>query len=153
MGFKRFSILLILRLVITGIAATSTMWLFLQPGMHSLTILSAALLAILAGELWWYVSRTNREVTRFLEAARHADYSQRFNFDNVGAGFDELANAFAEILERIAAVRSDQEIELRRLRALIEHTPIPLLTIHGDDTITLQNNSARRMFGAARITK
>ena len=153
MGFRRFSVLLIVRLVITGAVATATMWLFLQPGLHSLTFLSAVLLVGLAGELWWYVSRTNREIARFLDAARYGDYSQRFNFENVGAGFDELANTFSEILERMYAARSDQEMELLRLRALIEHTPIPLLTIHGDDTITLQNNSARRMFGAAQVTK
>lgn len=153
MGFKRFSVVLIVRLIITGVAASATVWLFLQPGLHGLTLLSAALLVVLVGELWWYVSRTNREITRFLEAARHADYSQRFSFDNVGAGFDELGNTFSEILEKMSAARSDREIELRRLRALIDHTPIPLLTIHGDDTITLQNNAARRMFGAAHVTK
>jgi two-component system nitrogen regulation sensor histidine kinase NtrY len=153
MGFRRFSVLLIVRLVITGAVATATMWLFLQPGLHSLTFLSAVLLVGLAGELWWYVSRTNREIARFLDAARYGDYSQRFNFENVGAGFDELANTFSQILERMYAARSDQEMELLRLRALIEHTPIPLLTIHGDDTITLQNNSARRMFGATQVTK
>ena len=153
MGFRRFSVLLIVRLVLAGIAGGVTVWLFLQPGLHSLTLLSAVLLVGLVGELWWYVSRTNREVTRFLDAARHADYSQRFDFENVGAGFEELANTFSEILEKISAVRSNQEMELRRLRALIDHTPIPLLTIHGDDTITLQNNSARRMFGSAQVTR
>jgi len=153
MGFRRFSVLLIVRLVLAGIAGGITVWLFLQPGLHSLTLLSAVLLVGLVGELWWYVSRTNREITRFLDAARHADYSQRFNFENVGAGFEELANTFSEILEKISAVRSNQEMELRRLRALIDHTPIPLLTIHGDDTITLQNNSARRMFGSAQVTR
>ena len=153
MGFRRFSVLLIVRLVLAGIAGGVTVWLFLQPGLHSLTLLSAVLLVGLVGELWWYVSRTNREVTRFLDAARHADYSQRFDFENVGAGFEELANTFSEILEKISAVRSNQEMELRRLRALIDHTPIPLLTIHGDDTITLQNNSARRMFGSAQVAR
>ncbi|RLA37152.1 MAG: histidine kinase [Gammaproteobacteria bacterium] len=153
MGFRRFSVLLIVRLVLAGIAGGVTVWLFLQPGLHSLTLLSAVLLVGLVGELWWYVSRTNREVTRFLDAARHADYSQRFDFENVGAGFEELANTFSEILEKISAVRSNQEMELRRLRALIDHTPIPLLTINGDDTITLQNNSARRMFGSAQVTR
>ena len=106
MGFRRFSVLLIVRLIIVGIAASATIWLFLQPGLHSLTFLSAVLLTALAGELWWYVSRTNREVTRFLDAARYADYSQRFNFEKVGAGFDELARTFSEILENFSYAKS-----------------------------------------------
>jgi len=153
MVFRRFSILLILRLVFVGIAAAATMWLLIQPGLHGLTILCAVLSLILAAELWWYVSRTNREVTRFLEAARHADFSQRFDFKNVGAGFEELAEAISDILERMSAVRTNQEVELRRLRGLIEHIPVPLLMIHGDDAVTLQNNSARRLFGAAHVTR
>ena len=46
----------------------------------------------------------------------------------------------------------DQEVELRRLRALIEHIPVPLLTLHADDSISLQNNAARRLFGAEHVT-
>lgn len=153
MAFRRFSFFLILRLVFVGLTASVTAWLLIQPGLHSLTIVVAVVSLLLAAELWWYVSRTNREVTRFLEAARYADYSQHFDFKNVGAGFEELAAAFSEILERMSAVRTDQEVELRRLRGLIEHIPVPLLMIHGDDAITLQNNSARRLFGAAHVTK
>ncbi len=37
--------------------------------------------------------------------------------------------------------------------ALVEHIPVPLLTVHADDSITLQNNAARRLFGAAHVTR
>jgi nitrogen fixation/metabolism regulation signal transduction histidine kinase len=47
---------------------------------------------------------------------------------------------------------SGREIEMRRLRALIEHIPVPLMTLHADDSITLQNNAARRLFGAEHVT-
>jgi two-component system nitrogen regulation sensor histidine kinase NtrY len=153
MAFKRFSMHLIFRLVLVGIAAAMAVWLWVQPGMHSLMLLSVILLVILSSELWWYVSRTNRELTRFLDAARHADFSQRFDFENVGSGFEELARAFSEILEKISAARADQETELRRLRALVEHTPAPLLVVHGDHKVTLQNNAARRLFGSERVSK
>jgi nitrogen fixation/metabolism regulation signal transduction histidine kinase len=36
---------------------------------------------------------------------------------------------------------------------LIDHIPIPLLTVHGDDSITLQNNASRRLFGASHVTQ
>lgn len=150
---RRFSIQLVIRVVLVGFAAGASTWLLLQPGLHGLTTLCAMILAVLAAELWLYVSRTNRELARFLDAARHADYSQRFNYENVGAGFEDLAKAFTEILERMSAARSRQDIELRRLRALVEHTPVPLLVIHGDNSVSLQNNAARRMFGAETVTR
>jgi nitrogen fixation/metabolism regulation signal transduction histidine kinase len=42
---------------------------------------------------------------------------------------------------------------LRHQRALVEHIPVPLLTVHPDDSLTLQNNAARRLFGAAHVTR
>ena len=151
MAFRNFSLQLLVRLLIAGSVAAATAWFLAQPGMHGLTIICALVLTLLVAETWWYVSRTNREVTRFLAAARHADFSQRFDFTNVGAGFEELAGAFSEILARLSAVRSQQDIELRQLRALLEHTPVPLLVVHGDDRVTLQNNAARRLFGAEPV--
>jgi nitrogen fixation/metabolism regulation signal transduction histidine kinase len=153
MVFRRFSVFLALRLAILGVAAAAVVWLLMQPGYYSATLLAAAILAVSATELWWFVSRTNREVARFLDAARYADYSQRFRLEDVGSGFGELGSTFADILDRMYDQRSEQEVEVRRLRALIDHIPVPLLTVHDDDSITLQNNASRRLFGAAHVTK
>ena len=153
MVYKRFSLLLAIRLAVLGVAIIATLWLFLQPGLHSAMFLATGVVVILAAELWWFISRTNREVARFLDAARHADYSQRFSFEELGTGFGELADAFTDILNRMFEQRVDQEAETRRLRALIDHIPIPLMTLHGDESITLQNNAARRLFGAQHVTQ
>jgi nitrogen fixation/metabolism regulation signal transduction histidine kinase len=99
------------------------------------------------------VSRTNREVARFLDAVRFADYSQRFDFDKAGSGFAELGRTFTRIIGEMRERRTGQESEMRHLRALIEHIPVPLMTVHADDAITLQNNAARRLFGAAHVTR
>ncbi len=153
MIFKRFTVLLAFRVMLVGLSITVTVWLVLRPGYYSATILSAATLVLFSAELWWFVSRTNREIARFLDAARYADFSQRFSFGDVGTGFDELGAAFTDILDSVRGERENQEIEVRQLRALIEHIPVPLLTLHGDQSISLQNNAARRLFGAAHVTQ
>lgn len=152
MIFRHFTMMLIVRLFMVGIAMAGIVWLYLKPGFHSGMMLLIAVLAVLVAELWRFVSRTNREVTRFLDAARYADYSQRFSFANDGAGFQALGEVFTDILNRMRQRSSEGELQLRRLSALIEHIPVPLLTLHGDDSITLHNNAARRLFGAEHVT-
>ena len=147
MAFKTFSLWLIIR-------TSATMFTFLllvlcisAEGYHAASILLFTLLCIQLTELIKYVSKTNAEITRFFEAARHADYSQRFDLSNVGSGFDELGQTFSEILVQLQKARNDQEESLRHLKAVVEHVPVPLLSLDTNNHITLWNNSARRLFG------
>jgi len=153
MIYRRFSVFLAIRLILIGGAIIAALWLLLQPGLHSGTIIAVAVVAMLSAELWWFISRTNRDVARFLDAARYADYSQRFSLGDLGTGFGELGETFTDILDRMYDQRSTLETDVRRLNALIDHIPIPLMTVHGDNSITLQNNAARRLFGAAHVTQ
>jgi len=153
MVYRRFSLVLAMRFAFLGVSLGAMLWLLLQPGLYSATIIAAGIASMAAIELWRFISRTNRELARFLEAVGHADYSQRFDFRDMGSGFGELAAAFTDILDRLNERRSNLETELRSLKALIDHIPIPLMTVHANGSITLQNNASRRLFGAAHVTQ
>jgi nitrogen fixation/metabolism regulation signal transduction histidine kinase len=153
MASRRFTVRLAGRLLLLSAAMLLGVWLILRPGYHGMTALAVGVFVLLAFELWLFVNRSNRELSRFLDAAAHADYSQRFRLGGLGSGFDRLGERFTAILERQRAEREDHETSNRRLRALIEHIPVPLLSVHGDQTVTLQNNAARRLFGPAKVTR
>ena len=153
MIFRRHGLQLAGRLLIAMLAMFALVWFAIQPGFHSMTVIAISIFALSVLVIWRHVNRTNKELTRFLDAARYADFSQRFNFDNMGSGFDELGQTFTDILAQQRLMRSSQQQEVRHLSALIEHIPVPLLTVHGDDAVILQNNAARRLFGSAHVVR
>jgi len=153
MASKRFTLQLAGRLLLLGISQFALVWLLLQPGYHSLTVIAAIFFILAVVEVWRLINRSNRELARFVNAARHADFSQKFSLEGLGSGFDELGEAFRKVLDRQRDLRSKQATDNLQLRALIEHIPIPLLTIHADNSISLRNNASRRLFGASHVTQ
>jgi two-component system nitrogen regulation sensor histidine kinase NtrY len=153
MVFRRYWLQMASKLLIAMLAMFAVVWFAIQPGFHSMTLIAFSIFALSVLVIWRHVNRTNKEITRFLDAARYADFSQRFNFDNMGTGFDELGQTFTDILARQRLMRTSQQQEVRHLRALIEHIPVPLMTVHGDDSVILQNNASRRLFGTAHVVR
>jgi len=153
MRAKPYSLQLAGRFLIAVVAMFAFVWLLVQPGYHGMTVVVFSVFALSVAAIWRHINRSNRELTRFLDAARYADFSQRFSFKGLGTGFDELGQTFTDILGRQRRVRATQEREVRHFRALVEHIPVPLITLHGSGSVTLQNNAARRLFGSAHVVR
>jgi nitrogen fixation/metabolism regulation signal transduction histidine kinase len=153
MGFKKFSLFIAIRTIIVMVNLLVLSLLISAEGYHATTLIAFILLIFQSLSLVRFVSKTNAELVRFLDAARYADYSQRFDLSSLGSGFGELGSAFTDILDRFQAVRSDQEEQQRHLKAIVEHVPVPLVSISSDGLLTIWNNAARKLFGANHVTK
>ena len=152
MTSRRFIVGAAMRLFLAGAALAVVIWLAPRDGYTVGAFIAGVVFVLLVAELWRYISRTNREISRFLDAAANADFSQRFSFRSVGSGFEELGEAFTNIINRLRDRSLGQETEVRKLRALIEHIPVPLLTLSADDSIEIHNNAARRLFGPTPVS-
>ncbi|MEM1112992.1 MAG: ATP-binding protein [Pseudomonadota bacterium] len=153
MVFKHFALQLGARVALICLAAFACAWLLVQPGMYASLLLMLGVMAALTVELWRFVGRTNLTLARFLQAYRHGDATFKADKLIAGSGFEELGESISGILQRLQSQRAQQEADSRSLRALIDHTPVPLITLHPDQSVTLQNLAARRLFGASRITR
>jgi two-component system nitrogen regulation sensor histidine kinase NtrY len=153
MTFRHFGLLIIVRLAVLSLGIAGFIYMFMNPRYHVATFLMFMIVLGLIYELWFFLNRINREVIRFLKSVRYADFSQSFEFEDDGTGFRKVGEAFTDTMERFKALRMTQETELTNLRAIINHIPVPLMTVKEDGTLSLLNNAARRLFGTSQLTK
>jgi two-component system, NtrC family, nitrogen regulation sensor histidine kinase NtrY len=153
MASNRFGSSLLLRLLLLSAGTAAYVYAFERFGLHAFSVVLLLAVTVVVYELWLFVQRTNREVTRFFASARHADFNQHFDFGELGCDFPALGETFNDILARLKEQRLSQEVELRQLRAMVDHMPVPLLALHQQGRVQLLNNAARRFFGRNRITQ
>ena len=152
MAYKTFGTLLLIRLLAVLVSFALTVYFFSLPNYHATTLLAALISVGLTYDIWRYITYTNRELARFLSAAKHQDLSQKFDFKSLGSGFDYLGDTFNEIFLDFKRLRSKHEEELKHIKALLEHVPFPLISIHENGKLTLWNHASRKQFGSVHLS-
>ncbi|PCI77132.1 MAG: histidine kinase [SAR86 cluster bacterium] len=151
MAFNRFGLLLLVRFLLLTVGLYCFIYLFNHPRFHATTLFMFFILLALTWELWFFINKTNRELSRFFSAARYSDFGQQFNFSDAGGSFTDLGETFNTILGKLRQQKQKQEQQIRHMSAMIEHIPTPLLSVLQDGSILLRNNAARQLFGSISI--
>jgi nitrogen fixation/metabolism regulation signal transduction histidine kinase len=147
MEFKRFSWLLAFRILLIVLVLALCTQLTIHDGYQITSLTLAIVLVVQIYELVLFAHKTNTEIIRFLKTMQDADFSQRFELQSLGPSFGELGERFNNIIAKIQRKQQAQEQELKHLKALVEHAPVPLISIYENNKLTLWNNSARHLFG------
>jgi two-component system nitrogen regulation sensor histidine kinase NtrY len=121
-------------------ACEAVVWTLQRPGSLILSFLALAATLAAIASLYRSIRRHDRELVRFIEAIGHVDLSQRFGGGAVGTALDAA-------MRRLCADRQRISEEARFHAAMIEETPVALLTVGQDRTINLLNAAARGLFG------
>jgi len=151
-GARAFRTRVVLRVVLLG----ATLWLLfyiIERGWNHPAALIAVGLALLY-QLYafvHYVERTNRDLVRFLNAIRYADFSQSFVSGGLGSSFDELKTAFNEVLDAFRRARAEKEEQARYLQTVVQHIGVGLLVFDHAGAVSLINNAAKRLLGVPRL--
>lgn len=141
-----YQISIVIRIVFLLFSITGLSWTFANANYYASSLFLFLVIVAQVAELIAFTSRTNTEMVRFLTALRYADYGQRFQFDGLGANFAELGTAFSEVLDQFQQGRANYEKEFIHLEALIEHSPVPLISVYSGGQIVLWNDAARSIF-------
>jgi signal transduction histidine kinase len=142
---RRFRVQVVGRLA--GILGAGALLAYLVGWTHlyEVALLVAGAVVYQAVGLVRYVEKTTRDLTRFLNSVRYADFSQGFTSEGRGPLFDRLRDAFREVTSAFRRIRAEKEEQVRYLENVVQHIGIPLLSFRNDGTVELMNRAARRL--------
>lgn len=145
MKFKNFRLNVVFRVLL--IVATSVV-LVSVIGVPQFVISSAILGVLVVAQvigLVRYVERTNRRLTVFLESIRHSDFVSTFSDQGLGKSFDELNQAFTEVINEFKKTRTSKEEHFNYLQTVVQHISIGIIVFRRDGKVDVFNNAAKRM--------
>jgi nitrogen fixation/metabolism regulation signal transduction histidine kinase len=144
MAFKNFRIICLIRVIALGASIHLLFYLILQAKLFA-TILIVAAIIYQIYALIVYVEKTNKDLTRFLQAIKHTDFSQSFSGAGLGSSFRELNRAFSEVIEQFRRARAEKEEHYRYLQTVVQHVGIGLIAFKPDGEVGLINTAAKRL--------
>ena len=98
-----------------------------------------------------YVTKTNRDLNRFLLSIKHSDFSQSYTHQLKGSGFDELNKAFSEVTKEFQQAKIEKEEHFRFLQTIIDHVGIALIAFNQEGEVELINNAAKKLLKIPRL--
>ncbi len=152
MAFNDFRFRVAFRVVLIGLVAAMIAYMLSQPNMIFAALLTFIVIVVQFIELYRFISKTNRKLTRFLESIKYSDFISGFTSDNkLGQSFRDLNEAFNEVLEAFRKARSEKEEHWQYLNTVVQQVRTGILSFDADGEIQLINANAKRFLGVSGI--
>jgi len=145
MVFKQFRFNIVLRVLLL----TSTclaLFITLNSTFTFTPILIVGLIIYQVWSLIRFVDRTNRELASFLESIRYSEFTRSFQITDSGSSFDELNNAFNDVMKDFQQVRSEREEHFHYLQNIVQNIDISIIAFQRDGTVEMINPAAKKLF-------
>ena len=148
---KRFRVQMALRVGVLIATALVLAYLVGWTQRYAGAVLVGVLMVYLFVNLIRYVEKVTRDLTRFLESVRYADFSQGFTSEGRGPLFTRLRDAFGEVTSEFRRIRAEKEEQVRYLENIVQHLGVALISYRADGTVELMNTAARRLLRTGPI--
>lgn len=114
-------------------------------------IILGIFLVVQVAELIRYINHTNRELSKFLLAIKHSDFSINFNKNKIGRSFTSLNEAFADIITSYKEAKIEKEAQFQYLRLVVSRMSAGIISLENDFDIVLMNEPAEEALGVNGI--
>ena len=151
MVYKNFRLHCVIRVLLLGVTIYLFFYLLLQTALYATIVIVASVIVYQIYALIHFVEKTNRDLTRFLEAIKHTDFSQTFSGTGLGSSFEPLKKVFNEVIEQFRRARSEKEEHFRYLQTVVQHVGIGLIAFTQDGEVGLINTAAKRLLRVAHL--
>ena len=98
-------------------------------------------------ELYYFLNRTLRELTQFLDHIRNRDFNLHFNEKESKGVRKNLYRTFNEVLEVYREIRIEREVHFRFLEHMIELIEIGIIVFDQQGRVVLGNTAASELTG------
>ena len=147
MVYKRFNINVILRILLLSISIFLLFYLIRDTSFYATIFIVCIAIIVQIYLIIKFIENTNREISRFFYSIRYSDFTQNFKSKIKGAGFEELNNSFAEVIEEFKKARSEKEENFHYLQIIVQHINIGILAYTLDGKVELINNATKKLLG------
>lgn len=144
---RRFSLLLIVRIVLLLATITTLAFIFGDKRLFFNHIILASVIVVQVIELFRFINYTNRELARLFLAIKHSDFSVTFRQGYLGKSFRELQHSLTEIIKSYKDVKIEKEIQYQFLQMLVSQLQVGVISI-AEGEIVLINTSAEKLLQA-----
>jgi len=151
MVFKSFRLNVLIRVIILVASVVLLVFLFNNTQYTVSAFILGLLILYQAYALVMYVEQTNRKLTSFLQSIRHADFSSSFTETGLGKSFEELNNAFNEVIVEFRKYRSEKEEHLNYLLTVLQHVNIGMIVFKPDGKVDQYNKAIGSLLGIKHL--
>jgi signal transduction histidine kinase len=153
MGYKNFKLNIIVRVILLALAIFLFFYLYNNTQYYTTSFLMAIFVIILVISIIQYASKTNRYITNFLEAIRYSDFTRSFEIEGLGSQFDQMREAFNDVIEDFQKIRNEKEEQYLFLQNVIQHIGISMIAYRKDGQVEMFNNATKKLFRKNNIRK
>ncbi len=153
MIFRRFSFVVLARTAILCATVFLLIYLLTKTSFVATPFIVSILIIAQVYSLIHYVQKTNRDIARFFDSVKYADFSQSFRSTIKGSSFEELNKAFSDVIEEFRKARAEKEEQYRYLQIVVQHVGIGLIVFTRDGNVELLNPAAKKLLRINALQK